>query len=196
MKHIYYGVKKQKKVHFSKYELQGIDYMLSNNHKSSYYYRDCRVKLESCIVALKARCSNIGRLFSTSDTFVENVIIYQTHRGHVNKENDYVEFNNILGKDKILVQITSRHYEPIQDTMHYYTGIIVEELPLDEEEFEKIRLEVLEKAEAIYEKHFNSEVNVEECVEDDKKSSEESKEEVEEDSDKGFFKKLFRKIFN
>jgi hypothetical protein len=197
MKHVYYGVKKQEQTVVYDYELDNLDYGLTHYHRTSSNFRYDKEQLEEYIVALKAKCQNIGHMIRVVDRVIESkVILYQTFHGHVCEVGDFIQFNKMklsYGEDKVFAKVTSRIYEPIENVIYYSTGIVVETLPFDEEDFENKRLALLEKAEEIYDKHFpNVKVIIEEVSQEQEKEIAEESEAVKQ---KGFFGKLFEKLF-
>lgn len=195
MKHVYYGVKQQKITVDWEHGLDNIDLHLENYDENSWYYENRKYDLEQYIKLLKEKSHSIGYILNVKNISVDNkVVLYQTFSNqHTSEVDEWVEFNfnNIGAIDdgKVTAKITSRYYDPIENTMYYHTGAVMEELPFDEEDYESKRVKLLEKAEEIYNKHFP---NIKQFLEDEKENIEEVKKDLSEN--KGLLGKFLKKL--
>lgn len=143
MKHVYYGVKKQSNLHIDDFRLASLK-TYCREYKN--YYRS---KIEREIENLK---NNEHSPYITIEyvTIDNEVFITEENHEHILEISDEVE----IGKHK--GRVVYRRYDPVNDTMYYYTNIIV--LQVETENFskqlEEARSFVLNELERLYEEYF------------------------------------------
>lgn len=199
MKHVYYGVKKQKETVVYEREITDIGKMLSRFDKFGVVYQMKKEELNAIIIDLKEKSPKVGRyaLRVIDREIDDKVIIHQSFSNqHTSEVGEVVAFKNLLGQEEVFAEIVDRIYEPIENVMYYYTNIPTEVLPLDEEDFESKRIELLNLANAEYLKHF---VDIEDTLLDntigeDYRNQGEPKDEVKENN--SVPKKGFKKLLN
>jgi hypothetical protein len=143
MKHIYYGMELTKIVYES-YELKMIESEMDWRGKN--YTRE---KLENAIERLKSGMDTYLLCESTTTTSW-NTEIESRYRDVVLEVNDKVELMHGVGT------ITNRIYDPVTDTMRYYTNVVVKVHTPDnfDEKMKKAKEDALLYLETLYEKHF------------------------------------------
>lgn len=183
MKNIYYGVKTETQILRNLYDIMD----LKSKIERRYTYDAWLIR--SHIHSLKQGASYLLSLYD--GIIDEKVFIFNKNHEYMLNVGEIVTIENDKGK------ITKKEYDAVNDTMHYYTDIVVEKIckPETIEQFEKARLELLTELKELYcGKEEEAEVSEEETEEpEENEYNKRNKEEIQkaESEYKGFWAWLF-----
>lgn len=191
MKHIYYGLKQERRLMKDNYEIWDLRFNIEHCD-SQYSYNFQKGRIERYLKELEKSDNFLIRTHVS--TLDKEVFITEKEHEHVLEVGDRVELGKHTGK------VLDKRYDAINDVMHYYTDVVLIRIVDEnlEERKEEYRLEVLKELKELYyskqkmyDKDFHKKVEKNEIEENeyDKRNREEIQKA--ESEQKGFWAWLF-----
>lgn len=177
LKHVYYGIKEHLFVIKDSYQLSGLkaslEHAYTSNSSLDYYKSEIKKEIEN--LKNNRYSSYIKKEYITIDN---EVFIAEKEHDHVLEVGDEVKIGKHQGN------IVNRCYDLLNDTMYYYTDIIV--ISIDEEvknQMKAARDLTLKELQVLYREYFD----------ENNKNKNKNKKSIDENNGKkkGFWEKLF-----